>query len=72
MTLFVVVIDDANELEAQIPAVFAQPHHAEQYVRKVIGTSARRDVIAVDHVQYANADGDLFIKIYEVTVRAAD
>ncbi len=67
--VWVVVIDDAAELEPQRPAVFAQPHQAEQHARELAGASALRDLVAPDHVQYVNATADLFVNVYETSVQ---
>lgn len=69
--VFVVVLDDAYQLDPQPPVVFAQPHQAEQHARHQVGAGATRAVIAPDHVQYLNASGDLFISIHEVRVQRA-
>ena len=69
MTVFVVIVDDAHQIDPQRPAVFAQPHQAEQHARDQVGAPATRVVAAQDHVQYVSASGDLFINIYEVAVQ---
>ncbi len=64
-----VIVDDAHQVELRPPLVFAQPHHAEQHAREQLGVSATRALVAPDHVQYLNANGDLFVSIYEVRVQ---
>lgn len=69
MTVFVVVVDDANEHETQIPAVFASSERADRFVRDLVGTMATRIVVAPDYIQYVAIEARVYVNVYRVTVR---